>query len=185
MTFRAQLNSFFPIQNPKKLHIMGHSMGGILSIFYLGLDENSVSNIASCTAIASAVSYHDSGTAFERFLKYEKIALRFPFLMELFIPHGIFSKTISEFVGYFNNPLESFELVSSNVHPHIIRLLYKYGFHSIPLKLMIQLGSGLRFEEGLRSNETEKPFYLHSLRKCSKNEAGKKKLKNKFLQYYW
>jgi len=57
----------------------------------------------------------------------------------------------SDFAGYFESPMEKFLAVPSNMDPHVFRHLYKYGFHSIPLRLMLQLASGISNEHGLEN----------------------------------
>jgi len=151
----------------EKIHFIGHSMGGLLLLCYLISSPKNRKFIKSGLTLGSSLIYEGSG--YERLLPLKKFAERFPKIAQLFVPHGLVSQIISNFMGrgWERNPIESFQCVSSNTSPEIIRKIYRFGFHSIPIRLMLSLSmafnplgmtdrNGIPYLNRLNLNEIEK-----------------------------
>lgn len=146
-------------------------MGGLLLLSYLGTNPNSFTQIKSAITVGSSLNYYNSGTGYAKLLPFQKLIDKFPRLKSIHIPHGITSRLLASFSGRgWDIIAESFQCVTENsnflkntlnkktlffhsskckAEPHIIRKLLKFGFHSIPIQLMISLSSGITNPEGL------------------------------------
>eukprot|EP01097_Dermamoeba_algensis_P005870 TRINITY_DN3698_c0_g5_i1.p1 TRINITY_DN3698_c0_g5~~TRINITY_DN3698_c0_g5_i1.p1 ORF type:complete len:322 (-),score=66.50 TRINITY_DN3698_c0_g5_i1:59-1024(-) len=143
----------------KKLHYVGHSMGGMLLYSYMSLAKSHMDQIASGTTIGTSITFYQSSSRYADFLPFKSFAEKVPFLVEIFVPHGLVSKLVAAFVGYWNDsPIEFFQCNPSNTDADIVRKLYKFGFHSIPVKLMFQLASTITDPMGMKNRAGEKCY---------------------------
>lgn len=129
----------------KKLHWIGHSMGGILLYAWLTIygDEE----IASGAAIASSHDYSASMSQFKAFLPLKQYADYLPP-----VPIGKLKKWLSPLAGRFENPVETFYYYQPNTEPHIQREVLKKSFEVIPVPLLLQLATAIE-PGGMRSRD--------------------------------
>jgi len=146
--------------NAKQLHWIGHSMGGMLHLAYLSTGSQKMAQIRSGITVGSTLMHLGSGSGFDQLTILLKLKKYIP--AWLVIPNGSFHTLISPFLGYISTPLESFQVQAANMDPKITRMLFRFGFHRIPVRLLIQLASSIVGEKGA-TDRTGKISYLEQL----------------------
>eukprot|EP00667_Euglena_gracilis_P022450 EG_transcript_25014 len=74
------------------IHCVGHSMGGILSTAYASLSPSHAARIKSNTLMASSLTYHGTGSNFEKLVPIYHLSKAWPKLAEYCVPHGIITQ---------------------------------------------------------------------------------------------
>jgi pimeloyl-ACP methyl ester carboxylesterase len=120
-----------------QLHVVGHSMGGMLWLCHSGMAPP----VRSVTAIASSLSLRSTGSDFARLLKGKWLAHALPA-----IPLGLLTLMLSPLTGRLKNRFEEFGLWFANVDPVVTRLHYANTFHAISSPVLLQLSTA--FEAG-------------------------------------
>jgi pimeloyl-ACP methyl ester carboxylesterase len=134
----AAINKVKAITGDKQLHMIGHSMGGMLCLCHAGLNG---SDIRSLITIGSSLVFTDTGSDFGPLLTLKPLARVFPA-----IPVGVFSFMLSPLTGRIRNRFEGFLMWCSNVAPMVTRLLYANTFHAVSSPVLLQLSTA--FETG-------------------------------------
>jgi predicted alpha/beta hydrolase len=127
------------------LHWIGHSLGGVMLMLY-GMRHPEDSGIARGVAVGSALEYAQVGSGFEAMLPARRLVERLSR-----IPFGTFTHLVAPALGRLGNPIEGFNVWSSNVEPQLIRRLHANGFEDIQVSLLRSLITA--FEGGLRSRD--------------------------------
>ena len=155
----------------RQLHTLGHSMGGLLSLCYPALSPATAKQIRSVTLMGSTITYFGSGTTYQKVIPLYTLAKLFPSIAEIFIPHGLVSQVMYLIMGRNLTflPFYSFQCNSLNVEPAIVRKLYRFGFHTIPLMLLVSLASAVRKRNGM-CDRNRRPYVEHM--QSMVNEGG-------------
>lgn len=142
----AAIERVLALTGADSLHWIGHSMGGLLlySLMARGLAER----VRSGIVVGSSLDYSDSLSEFHLGLKMLWLTRVLPA-----VPLGAIVRFVSPFSGLFANPLERFNVWSSNVEGALIRRLHAVGFHGVSAPVLRQLASafspgGLRSKDG-------------------------------------
>lgn len=142
----AAINKVKATTGAEQLHMIGHSMGGMLLLCHSG---QSGADIRSLVTMGASLDLTDTGSDFARFLKFKSFAQLLPA-----IPLGLLSFIVSPLMGRVRNRLEEFLLWFSNVEPMVTRCLYANTFCAVPLPVLLQLSTA--FEAGgLRKCDSE------------------------------
>jgi pimeloyl-ACP methyl ester carboxylesterase len=120
-----------------QLHVVGHSMGGMLCLCHCA----TASEIRSATVIAASLDFRNTGSDFARLLKGKWLAHALPA-----IPVGLLALMVSPCTGRIKNRLEEFSLWGANVDPMVTRLHFANTFHAISSPVLLQLSTA--FAEG-------------------------------------
>ena len=142
----AAIDRVKAVTGAQQLHVIGHSMGGMLLLCHSSLHGT---DIRSLTALGASLDFSDSGSDFARLLKCKAFAQLLPA-----IPVGWLSFMLSPLTGRIRNPFEGFIMWFSNVAPVVTRHLYANTFCTVPLPVLLQLSTA--FEAGgLRKCDSE------------------------------
>eukprot|EP00667_Euglena_gracilis_P032369 EG_transcript_49552 len=79
---------------------VGHSMGGILSTAYASLSPAHAARIKSNTLMASSLTYHGTGSNFEKLVPIYHLSKAWPKLAEYCVPHGIITQAQDLAMGF-------------------------------------------------------------------------------------
>lgn len=142
----AAINKVKAITGAQQLHMIGHSMGGMLFLCHAGLHGT---DMRSLTTIGTSLDFTGAGSDFTRLLICKPLARVFPA-----IPVGLISFMVSPLTGRVRNRLEGFLMWFSNVAPMVTRLLYANTFYAVSSPVLLQLSTA--FEAGgLRKCDSE------------------------------
>eukprot|EP00668_Euglena_longa_P000655 GGOE01000794.1.p1 GENE.GGOE01000794.1~~GGOE01000794.1.p1 ORF type:complete len:419 (-),score=67.13 GGOE01000794.1:182-1390(-) len=136
----------------KAVHCIGHSMGGILCTAYASLSPAHTARIKSNTLLASSLTYQGSGSRFEKLVPFYHFAKVWPILEEYYIPNGFITQAqdlIMGFVGALMPDGSSSCETPSNVDLAAWRKLHRFGFHTVPAKLIQSLYTATAKPRGL------------------------------------
>jgi pimeloyl-ACP methyl ester carboxylesterase len=141
-----------------QVHCVGHSMGGLLATAYASLSPAAARQIRSNTLIGSSLCYHRSGSVYELLATISPLAKAI-----LFIHNGGATQFLSGIMdlGIDFSLLHRFQCNRANVDPAILRWVYRIGFHSIPIRLLLSLRSAAATEGGME--DAAGVPYLHRL----------------------
>lgn len=120
------------LTDKSQLHLVGHSMGGMLVLCHTGRDAE----VRSAIAIAASLDLCDTGSDFARLLKRKWLAQALPA-----IPLGLLALMLSPCTGRLKNRVEEFGLWFANVDPVVTRLHYANTFHAISSPVLLQLST--------------------------------------------
>jgi len=148
-----------------QVHCVGHSMGGLLSTCHVSLSPERARQVRSNVLLGSSVVYHQSGSTYQKVTPFYILAKVFPNVAQLFIPHGLVSRLIYLVMGRGLDflPLYSFQCNPQNTDPAVVRRVYRFGFHTIPLTLMLSLHSAVRKVSGMA--DAKRVPYLDHMRR--------------------
>jgi len=135
------------------IHWVGHnSMGGILLMCYGIAHEDT--GLLSGVTVGSALDYSIGATGFERLLALRPIIERLPA-----VPWGRLVRMLAPTLGRrIETPLERFNVVPSNIEPHISRQLHARAFGTIPTPLLSTLATTFE-QRGLRTRDGRVYFW--------------------------
>ena len=137
----AAIDEVLRITGARKVHWVGHSMGGILMLAMLALGET---RIASGTTLGSSLDYSNTGSAFEALIKLLPLTrLLNP------VPLGPLAAAMAPTALAFDNPIDRFNVYPANIDRGLYRKLTAVGFHRIPRGVLQDLAGGFR-SGGLR-----------------------------------
>lgn len=131
-----------------EIYWVGHSMGGILLLSYLGLNEDAP--IVGGVTIGSALDYGVGHSGFSSLLALRPVLERM-----VAIPYGTLIHLLSPALGR-GGPLQAlaaFSVWPTNIEPELVRALHARCFHTIPISLLQSLATtfepqGLRLQTG-------------------------------------
>jgi alpha-beta hydrolase superfamily lysophospholipase len=115
-----------------QLHVVGHSMGGMLFLCHCGVDAE----IRSAIAIASSLDFRRTESDFVRLLPWKWLAYTLPA-----IPVGLLTVLVAPFTGRITNRCEEFLMWGANVDPVVTRLHYANTFQAISSPVLLQLST--------------------------------------------
>jgi len=154
--------------NTTQLHYIGHSMGGMLLLSYLSTSKDHLAQFRSGITVGSSLMSKGAHSGFDKLIPLLKLI---PYVPKWFvIPNGSFNTLLSPFITFISGPLESFQMYAPNMDPAVTRMIFKYGFHSIPLKLLVHLSSAIIGDSGMTNRAGTS--YLHQLANLVKSEPG-------------
>jgi polyhydroxyalkanoate synthase subunit PhaC len=141
----AALHHVLKTTRSKKVHWIGHSVGGILGFAYLS--QTPQAPIASLTAVASSLDYSCGPCDFRELSRLLPLARIFPF-----VPFGWMSRTIAPFLARFHGLFEKLYAWPENMLPFAFRTLAANNFVTISSPVLEQLATALK-EGGLVSQD--------------------------------
>jgi pimeloyl-ACP methyl ester carboxylesterase len=133
----AAIEKVQEVTGQRQLHVIGHSMGGMLFLSYCG----NASEVRSAITIGSSLDFSRTGSDFVRLLKWKWLAHALPAL-----PVGLLTLMVTPCAGRIANRIEEFTMWFANVDPVITRLHYANTFHAISSPVLLQLST--LFEAG-------------------------------------
>eukprot|EP00667_Euglena_gracilis_P012632 EG_transcript_12987 len=134
-----------------RLHLLGHSMGGILSTAFVSLSPSHAAKVQSNVLMASSLIYHKSGTEFEKLVPFHALGQVWPKLHQFLIPHRLFTQFIDMVLGPSQElmALFSLQVTTENVDVDVWRSVHRFGFHSIPFSLVLSMYTAAADPRGL------------------------------------
>lgn len=142
----AAIGKVKAITGAQQLHVIGHSMGGMLLLCHSGLHGT---DLRSLTTIGTSLDFTGTGSDFARLLTFKPLARVLPA-----IPLGLLSFMLSPLTGRVRNRLEGFLMWFSNVAPMVTRRLYANTFYAVSSPVLLQLSTALE-AGGLRRCDSE------------------------------
>lgn len=142
LDFPAALDRIRELTSRSSVHVVGHSMGGIMLYGHMALGGEGV---RSAVTIGSSLDYSGSSSWFHgltRFLWLERVVPAVPF--------GPMMQLTSPLRGHWANVLDEFNAWHANVVPDEYRQLCRSNFHVISPRVLTQLATAFS-EGGLRS----------------------------------
>jgi len=134
-----------------KVHLVGHSMGGILIYSYL--IRHGAQCVASACTVGSSMNYSVSTSAFPKMVGAKKALSFFPA-----IPLGVMASFYAPFAGRIDNPLDAFNYSAPNADPIHYRRFLANTYHSVSSPVLWQLVSACE-KSGLQSADGEFSYY--------------------------
>jgi pimeloyl-ACP methyl ester carboxylesterase len=119
----------------QRLSWVGHSMGGILAMFYVM--EHADAPITRFVAVGSALDYRPGHSVYRDMRRMRFLAGNWlPFL-----PFHALSRLNAQVAGRgpFAFPAEGMNFVRANIEPEIVRKVLTHGFSPIPFRLLDDL----------------------------------------------
>jgi alpha-beta hydrolase superfamily lysophospholipase len=122
----------------EQLHMLGHSMGGMLLLCH---SAENAPYVRSITTIGSSLDFSSSDSDFGRLLPFSPLAQALPAF-----PLGLLTLIVAPLTGRVQNRLEAFNLWFSNADPAVTRALYANTFYAVSSPVLLQLRS--MFDQG-------------------------------------
>ena len=132
----AAISEVLRASGARKVHWVGHSMGGILLLSMLALGE---SRIASGITVGSSLDYSGTDSAFEGLIKLLPLTR---FLNP--VPLGPLVAKLAPLALAVDNPLDRFNVFPANIDRGLYRKLTAVGFHAIPRGVLRDLAGGFQ-----------------------------------------
>jgi pimeloyl-ACP methyl ester carboxylesterase len=135
----AAIDAIRRITGAKRVHLIGHSLGGIMSFGYLGCGDPGA--VKSVTSIGASLDYCVAPSDYE-------VALPFTFLGATLpaIPIGPVATLLAPLGARGPSRFDEFNIWYPNVEPAMYRRLQAISFHIVPSAVLVQLAGS--FEKG-------------------------------------
>lgn len=118
----------------KKLHWVGHSMGGV-ALFCHGIAHPDAP-IASGVTIASAIDYRLGESGYRSLLPLRPLLEKLPG-----IPYGGFVHLLAPLLARTPTVIDAFQVWHANIEPALVRRLHATCFHTVPIRLLASLAT--------------------------------------------
>jgi pimeloyl-ACP methyl ester carboxylesterase len=132
-----------------RLHLVGHSLGGILLYCYLG--TGGAARVRSGVAMGASLDYSRSSSRFHAVAKLRRLGRLLPF-----IPLDRLSP-LTTLVCRLSRAAERFYYWPPNMDPEAARSFHRRGSHALSTAVLIQLASAFD-PGGLRSSDGRRAF---------------------------
>ncbi len=152
----AAISRIAEIEHTPELHLVGHSMGGILAYALLGTEKHGVARgVVSLVCIAAALDYSGSGSVFERILTLLPLARgikRFNY--------EVLAAVLGRLPRQVPRTVREVNFWPENMDDEDVRSFYLEVISNIPAPLLAQLASAVR-GGGLRSIDGSVNYLEH------------------------
>ena len=145
----ALLDRVRKASDQRRVHFVGHSMGGILAMCHAIVTGGA--GLLSAIALGSALDYALGASGFGPLLKVRPLLQRVNA-----VPWGRVMHALSPFLARLDDPLAGFNFHPDNAEASLVRAVYRNTFTVIPTALLGSLATGLE-PGGLKSRSGE-PF---------------------------
>ncbi|MDP2272844.1 MAG: alpha/beta hydrolase [Archangium sp.] len=119
-----------------QVHLVGHSMGGILAMCH-GIVSGG-EGLRSLTALGSALDYGIGVSGFGPIKRVQPVLERLTSL-----PWGVAMQVISPLLARISDPLAGFNFHPDNAEAAVVRAVYSNAFGAIPTALLSSLSTAL------------------------------------------
>ena len=143
----ALLERVREVSRLRRVHFIGHSMGGILAMCQAIVSKGE--GLASVAAMGSAFDYGLGESGFGPLERVRPVLARLRLL-----PWGVVMGVIAPVLARLNDPLAGFNFHPGNAEAALVRAVYANVFGPIPTALLVSLSTALE-PGGLKSRAGE------------------------------
>lgn len=138
----------------EKVHLIGHSMGAILSYCAILPDQPLSDSVQSATLIGGSLDYSLSDSDYHKLIPARRYLSWLPM-----IPAGELALWFAPFTMLFKNPIDRFMFHPSEMNRKSAQRLYANGFNAISFPVLSQLATAFS-SGGLQSSSTKSEYSL-------------------------